>query len=124
MTRTPGAPLSGAQAGVSSYPLGTLHRFVRGIGALSELQPVLEAVASAAVLDLGFVVATLSLVQLSGDLRTVAVAGSDDARDALLGNNGARADWDALVASAQPVGPFGGLCFIPAGTQPANDLPS
>src|SRR4051794_10091355 len=124
MTRTPGAPPLGAHAGVSSDALGTLHRLVRGIGALSELQPVLEAVASAAVLDLGFVVATLSLVQPSGDLRTVAVAGSDDARDALLGNTGSRADWDTMVASAQPVGPFGGLCFLPAGSEPATDLPS
>src|SRR3954454_19653615 len=106
MTRTPGDEPVGAHIPVSGDPLGTLHRLIRGIGALPGLQPVLEAVATAAVHDLGFVVATLSLVQPSGDLRTVAVAGSDDAREAMLGRIGPRQDWETLLASAEAVGPF------------------
>ncbi|NHC15250.1 EAL domain-containing protein [Motilibacter deserti] len=120
----PGPARGGAGQSGQSSALSTLHRLVRDISALPGLQPTLEAVSDAAVQELGFSVATLSLVQPSGDLRTVAVSGSDDARAALLGSAGAREDWEALLASARPVGPFGSLCFLPAGSEPANDLAS
>jgi diguanylate cyclase (GGDEF)-like protein/PAS domain S-box-containing protein len=86
-----------------------LQDLVRRLGTGLDLATTLEAVTQAVVDVLDFQVAVVSLVAEDGALESVAVAGSDEARSALVGNRASRAAWDEHIASAQP---WGGLCFV------------
>lgn len=84
--------------------LSTLQRLIRRMNCDLDLQATLDAVVQGVVDDLGFQVAVVNLVRPDGDLEVVAVAGSDEAIAQLHGQRGPRADWDALLAVADPIG--------------------
>ena len=86
-----------------------LQELARRLGTGLDLAATLDAVAQAVVDVLDFEVAVVGLTASDGAVETVAVAGSEDARRTLLGNRGARAAWDQLIATAES---WGGLCFI------------
>jgi diguanylate cyclase (GGDEF)-like protein/PAS domain S-box-containing protein len=81
-----------------------LHDLVRSINEDLDLDRTLDAVCRGIVDGLGFAVAALILVQPEGHLQIVTVAGSDDARAALLGERIVRRDWDERLGQCQPVG--------------------
>jgi diguanylate cyclase (GGDEF)-like protein/PAS domain S-box-containing protein len=81
-----------------------LSALVRIINGDLDLDRTLEAVTKGIVEALGFQVTVINLVQPDGDLLVVAVAGSDEAREALLGQRGQRADWERWMASCTAVG--------------------
>lgn len=114
----PGGSYDGGDRGLS-----TLHRLIRRLNADLDLQATLTAVVQGVVDDLGFAVAVVNLVRPDGDLEVVAVAGIDDGVRQLHGQVGPRADWDALLAVAEPIG---GLRFIDhrkAAGQPQDGIP-
>lgn len=84
--------------------LSTLQRLIRRMNCDLDLQATLDAVVQGVVDDLGFQVAVVNLVRPDGDLEVVAVAGSDEAIAQLHGQRGPRADWDTLLAVADPIG--------------------
>jgi diguanylate cyclase (GGDEF)-like protein/PAS domain S-box-containing protein len=94
------AALSAARAA----SLRRLHTLVRGINGDLDLERTLDAVARGIVEGLGFEVAVVNLVMPEGHLEVVAVAGSDEARDALMGGRGSREEWDAWLTECTPVG--------------------
>lgn len=85
-----------------------------------DLARTLDAVCSAVVEALRFRVAVVNLVVPGGDYETVAVAGSDSAREALLGQRGSAADWESWMAQCERVG---GLLVDYRGTELAGRLP-
>ena len=85
-------------------PLRKLHALVRGINGDLDLDRTLEAVTHGTVEGLGFQVAVVNLVQPDGDFLVVNVAGSDEARAALLGRRGDRLEWDRWLSLCTPVG--------------------
>src|SRR5438270_9858553 len=89
---------------VNEASLRGLHALVRSINGDLDLQRTLEAVTTGIVESLGFEVTVINLVQPDGDFRVVAVAGSDEARETLLGQRGARAEWDRWMSLCTPVG--------------------
>ncbi|PPK92597.1 diguanylate cyclase (GGDEF)-like protein [Kineococcus xinjiangensis] len=78
--------------------LRNLHELAVGISAHRDLGLALQAVSEAAR-ELGFGVAVVNLVRDDGDLEVVAVAGDEEAREALWGKVSARASWDELLAA-------------------------
>lgn len=100
--------------------LRKLHRVIARISGRLDLPSTLEAVVEGVVDGLGFQVAALNLVMDDGDLEVVAVAGSAQARDALAGRRGSRAEWDRLLASGRR---FGVLYLVDGRVDPrAGDL--
>ena len=97
------AGLAGSEA-AHEEPLRRLHALVRSLNGDLDLGRTLEAVTNGIVDSLGFQVAVVNLVRPDGDFQVVAVAGSDEARATLLGQRGARADWDRWLAVCEPVG--------------------
>jgi diguanylate cyclase (GGDEF)-like protein/PAS domain S-box-containing protein len=89
---------------VQEAPLRRLHALVRGINGDLDLARTLESVTHGIVEGLGFQVAVINLVQPDGDFLVVNVAGSEEARAALLGGRGKRADWDRWLGLCTPVG--------------------
>ena len=81
-----------------------LHGLVRIINGDLDLERTLEAVTNGIVEALGFQVTVINLVQPDGDFLVVAVAGSEEARQALLGQRGQRAQWDRWMSLCTPVG--------------------
>jgi diguanylate cyclase (GGDEF)-like protein/PAS domain S-box-containing protein len=77
------------------------------VGASLDLQATLQQVTQAVVELLGFQVAVLNLRNNSGELETVNVAGP---AQELLGNRDSVANWEALLAVAEP---RGSLRFVP-----------
>ena len=86
----------------------------RRVGASLALDETLEAIAQAVVETLGFRAAVVNLVAPDGDLHVVAVAGSQDIRDALSGSHSSRSAWDAMLAAATA---WGDLRFLDHDTQ-------
>jgi diguanylate cyclase (GGDEF)-like protein/PAS domain S-box-containing protein len=103
--------MTGREAAMTHTPAGRvpapyvafdrLHELVGRLSAGLDLRATLDAVARAVVDVLGFEVAVVNLVVEGGDLDVVAVAGHESAREALLGQRGPRAEWDALMAVAE-----------------------
>jgi diguanylate cyclase (GGDEF)-like protein/PAS domain S-box-containing protein len=81
-----------------------LHELVRSINGELDLDRTLEAVTNGIVEALGFQVTVINLVQPDGDLRVVAVAGSDEARETLLGQRGQRVEWERWMSLCTPIG--------------------
>jgi diguanylate cyclase (GGDEF)-like protein/PAS domain S-box-containing protein len=84
--------------------LRRLHALVRGINGDLDLDRTLEAVTSGILEGMGFQVTVINLVQPDGDFLVAAVAGSDEARETLLGQRGQRAEWDRWMSLCTPVG--------------------
>lgn len=84
--------------------LRRLHELVRTINGDLDLDRTLDAVTNGIVEGLGFQVTVVNLVQPDGDFRVVAVAGSDEARETLLGQRGVRAQWEHYMTLCEPVG--------------------
>jgi diguanylate cyclase (GGDEF)-like protein/PAS domain S-box-containing protein len=96
------------EAAAQARALRTLHEVVVQINADLDLPATLQAVVDGVVEGLGFGIAAVNLVRADGDLEVVAVAGSAEARAALLGSVGPRVDWDALLGEGEP---WGALLF-------------
>ncbi len=84
--------------------LTALHRLILRLPAEQGLTATLRAVTEGIVDGLGFGTAVVNVVSDDGDLEVAAVAGDDEARAALLGHRGPRADWDAMLAAADTWG--------------------
>jgi diguanylate cyclase (GGDEF)-like protein/PAS domain S-box-containing protein len=84
--------------------LRRLHDLVRTINGDLDLDRTLEAVTHGIVEGLGFQVTVVNLVQADGDFLVVAVAGSEEARETLLGQRGARQKWERYMSLCEPVG--------------------
>jgi diguanylate cyclase (GGDEF)-like protein/PAS domain S-box-containing protein len=84
--------------------LRRLHDLVRTINGDLDLDRTLEAVTNGIVEGLGFQVTVVNLVQPDGDFRVVAVAGSDEARETLLGQRGPREQWEHYMSLCDPLG--------------------
>ena len=84
--------------------LRRLHALVRSINGDLDLGRTLDAVARGVVEGMGFEVAVINLVRPDGDFHVVTVAGPDEAREALLGQRGPRAEWDRWLSECTPVG--------------------
>ena len=82
----------------------TLHDLIGTINADLDLQRTLDAVCAGVVQGLGFEVAVVNLRQPDGDYEVVAVEGSAQAREALLGQRGTAAQWERWTSVCTPVG--------------------
>src|SRR3954463_5757044 len=97
-----GASVQRIQAAtVAARQLATI---ARRVGASLALDDTLDAVANAVVETLGFRAAVVNLTGPDGDVHVVAVAGSAEVQDALMGTSSPRPAWDAMLASATPWG--------------------
>jgi signal transduction histidine kinase len=78
----------------------SLHRLVTKVHAVQDLNEVLNAIAEGVVGTLGFQVAVIDRIDAFGYMEAVAVAGSDEARSALLARRTpARAFFEEMEAS-------------------------
>ena len=84
--------------------LAHLHGVLAGLRSELDLGRTLEAVCQGVVDGLGFGVAVVNLVNPDGDYDVVAVAGSEQARAALLGQRGSAQDWALAFAACERVG--------------------
>jgi len=113
----PGNILEGDEAvaapGQLAVRMSALRRLYDLIGRLNggrSLTDVLQAVVDGVVEGLGFGVAVVNLVHADGSFEVVAVAGSEDARNELLGTGSPCGAFDAEFAVAER---WGGLRFVP-----------
>jgi diguanylate cyclase (GGDEF)-like protein/PAS domain S-box-containing protein len=93
--------------------MSALRRLYELIGRLNggrSLPGVLQSVVDGVVEGLGFRVAVVNLVHADGSFEVFAVAGSDDARNELLGSRNPAGAFDAEFAVAEH---WGGLRFVP-----------
>src|SRR4051812_33348635 len=93
--------------------MSALRRLYDLIGRLNggrSLPDVLQSVVDGVVEGLGFGVAVVNLVHADGSFEVVAVAGSDDAREELMGASRPSGAFDAELAVAEH---WGGLRFVP-----------
>ena len=100
--------------------LAGLRQLYELIGALNHepsLDATLTRVVDGVVAGLGFGVAAVNVVHPDGSFETVAVAGSSDARQALLGS---RAPADAFDVEFDVAELWGGLRFVPHDRLPAG----
>lgn len=100
--------------------LAGLRQLYELIGALNQersLDATLARVVDGVVAGLGFGVAAVNFVHPDGSFETVAVAGSADARQALLGS---RAPADAFDIEFGVAEHWGGLRFVPHDRLPAG----
>ncbi|MGA5302841.1 diguanylate cyclase domain-containing protein [Nucisporomicrobium flavum] len=89
--------------------LRTLHAVTKRVHASLDLTQTLDAVAWGVVEVAGFGLAAVNLAEDNGDYTTVAVAGSDDLRDELLGSRGSAENWRELFRRAER---WGTLYFV------------
>ena len=89
--------------------LRRLHALIGRLNADRDLASTLQSVVDGVVEALGFGVAVVNLVRDEGTVEVVAVAGSDAARDELLGQVGSRGSWDRMLEVAQD---WGDLRFV------------
>lgn len=89
------------------------------MGAGRSLSETLQAVVDGVVDGLGFGIAVLNLRQADGKFEVIAVAGSPDAREALLGTISAADIFDAEFAIADS---WGALRFVPHERLPEGEV--
>ncbi|AGZ42122.1 diguanylate cyclase domain-containing protein [Actinoplanes friuliensis] len=89
--------------------LRALHAVTKRVHASLDLTQTLDAVANGVVEAAGFGLAALNLAEDNGDYTTVAVAGSDDLRRALLGMRGSAENWRELFRRSER---WGSLYFV------------
>jgi len=94
---------------ISLPALRDLQRLILRLNAGTDLHSTLQAVVDGVVEGLGFGVAVVNLVHDLDFVQVVAVAGSEEATKALLGEAGTIADWEAEFAVAEH---WGGLRFV------------
>jgi diguanylate cyclase (GGDEF)-like protein/PAS domain S-box-containing protein len=94
---------------VSLSALRNLQQLILRLNTGSDLNATLQAVVDGVVEGLGFQVAVVNLVHDPEFVQVVAVAGSDEATSALLGEVGTIASWDRALEVAQV---WGGLRFV------------
>jgi diguanylate cyclase (GGDEF)-like protein/PAS domain S-box-containing protein len=92
-----------------SRALRGLHEASASVISSLDLAETLDSVASAIVAGLGFEIAVVNLVVDDDQVEVVAVAGSDEEREALLGSRQSMADWLTMLELAQP---WGELRFV------------
>jgi diguanylate cyclase (GGDEF)-like protein/PAS domain S-box-containing protein len=102
--------------------LRDLQRLILRLNAGPDLATTLQAVADGVVEGLGFGVAVVNLVHDADFVQVVAVAGSDEATNELLGQTGTLAGWEKALSVADE---WGGLRFVPHDRfAQDDDLPS
>lgn len=94
----------------SAAALRELHRVIIGIHTHRDLAGTAQAVADIVVQAVGFAVAAVSVARPDGGLSIIAVAGSDAARDQLLGTHRPLSAYEQEFAVAQQ---WGTLRFVP-----------
>ncbi|MFC9687305.1 diguanylate cyclase domain-containing protein [Kribbella sp. NPDC056951] len=105
-----------------SVPLTAVRRLYEvsaRMGAGRSLAETLQAVVDGVVDGLGFGIAVLNLRQPDGKFEVIAVSGSPEAREALLGTVSAADIFDAEFALADE---WGGLRFVPHERLPEGDV--
>lgn len=96
-----------------------LYEVSARMGAGRSLSETLQAVVDGVVDGLGFGIAVLNLRQADGKFEVIAVAGSPDAREALLGTVSAADIFDAEFAIADS---WGALRFVPHERLPEGEV--
>ncbi len=92
------------RADARAASLRRLHGLVRSVNDDLDLDRTLATVCRGVVEGLGFRVAVVNLTLADGDLQVVACEGDADARAALLGQRGRRAEWDLWMGRCTVVG--------------------
>jgi diguanylate cyclase (GGDEF)-like protein/PAS domain S-box-containing protein len=90
--------------------LRELHRLIIGVHAHRELRGTVQAVAEVVVSAVGFGVAAVSVVRPNGGVKTIAVAGNEEARDELIGVQRPLSEYEEEFAVAEE---WGLLRFVP-----------
>jgi len=98
-----------ASADTQLQALRALHAVTKRVHASLDLTQTLDAVAQGVVEVAGFGLAAVNLAEDNGDYTTVAVAGSDELRDELLGTTGSAENWRELFRRAER---WGALYFV------------
>jgi len=99
--------------------LRSLHAVTKRVHGSLDLTETLDAVATGVVEAAGFGLAAVNLAEENGDYTTVAVAGSDDVRHALLGTRGSADNWRELFRRAER---WGSLYFVDHSTGVPDSL--
>jgi diguanylate cyclase (GGDEF)-like protein/PAS domain S-box-containing protein len=99
--------------------LRRLYQLIGRVNGGRSLAATLQSVVDGVVEGLGFGVAVVNYVHPDGTFETIAVAGSADARAALLGSRQPRDAFDADFALAEH---WGGLRFVPHERLPAGEV--
>jgi diguanylate cyclase (GGDEF)-like protein/PAS domain S-box-containing protein len=97
------------EADAATIAVRRLASIARRVGGSLALDETLDAIANAVVEALGFRAAVVNLGAPDGELHVVAVAGSEEIRQALLGTHSSRIAWDAMLHAAAP---WGSLRFL------------
>jgi GAF domain-containing protein len=97
-------------AGASSAAFRSLYELTTRVSGARHLDATLQAVVDAVVEAVGFGVAAINYVRPDGMFEIVAVAGSVEARDALLGTEAPPDTYDEEFARADH---WGALRFVP-----------
>jgi diguanylate cyclase (GGDEF)-like protein/PAS domain S-box-containing protein len=90
--------------------LRNLQRLILRVNGGRDLATTLQSVVDGVVEGLGFGVAVVNLVHDADFVQVVAVAGSEEATDMLLGQTGTLVSWEKALAVADA---WGGLRFVP-----------
>lgn len=100
-----------------------LAGLARRIASSLDLQVTLQIVVQSVVDQLGFGAAVVNMARPGDICEVVAVAGSQDATDTLLGTHAPMDDWRTLLASCEP---WGELRFLDhrSDQRPAEPIPS
>lgn len=96
-----------------------LHQLTARLSSGGSLEDTLQAVADGVVEGVGFRVAAVNVVHLDGTFEAVAVSGSDEARDALLGRREPADCFDVEFARAEE---WGALRFVPHDRLPPEEV--
>ncbi|MET3806164.1 diguanylate cyclase (GGDEF)-like protein/PAS domain S-box-containing protein [Nakamurella sp. UYEF19] len=96
---------------------GDVYRLITDIHAQRDLAGTMQAVVDAVVQAVGFGVAAVSIVRPDGQFKTIAVAGSDQARHQLLGTERPLSEYEDEFEVADN---WGRLKFVPAERAPVD----
>jgi hypothetical protein len=107
------------QAAVRLSALRRLYRLIGRVNGARQLPEVLQSVVDGVVQGLGFGVAAVNLAHEDASFEVAAVAGSEEARQALVGLRVAASTFDEQFAAAEC---WGSLRFVPHGRLPADAL--
>ncbi|RKS73739.1 PAS domain S-box-containing protein/diguanylate cyclase (GGDEF)-like protein [Motilibacter peucedani] len=99
--------------------LRSLYGVVRAMSEARTLADALQTVCDGVVEGVGFEIAVLNVVDEDGSFETVAVSGSEQAREALLGSRHDRDTYDTEFSVAEA---WGNLRFVPHDALPPDQL--